>query len=121
MLEEVYGGEGGIRTPGARKGSLAFEASAIDHSATSPQLVGHLSKETLGPEGRDPWREAAAFMESRALVSLPGTLPKTAVVGTMRMRILSLPVSTPRWQFRPRIDFVSWHIRWPIPRIVLAS
>ena len=31
-----YGGEGGIRTPGARKGSLAFEASAIDHSATSP-------------------------------------------------------------------------------------
>jgi hypothetical protein len=32
----MYGGEGGIRTPGARKGSLAFEASAIDHSATSP-------------------------------------------------------------------------------------
>ena len=31
-----YGGEGGIRTPGTRKGSLAFEASAIDHSATSP-------------------------------------------------------------------------------------
>jgi hypothetical protein len=36
-----YGGEGGIRTPGARKGSLAFEASAIDHSATSP-LCCHL-------------------------------------------------------------------------------
>lgn len=35
----MYGGEGGIRTPGARKGSLAFEASAIDHSATSPHVV----------------------------------------------------------------------------------
>ena len=31
------GGEGEIRTPGTRKGTLAFEASAIDHSATSPR------------------------------------------------------------------------------------
>ena len=35
----MYGGEGGIRTPGPRKGTLAFEASAIDHSATSPHVV----------------------------------------------------------------------------------
>src|SRR5208337_78201 len=34
-----YGGEGEIRTPGTRQGTLAFEASAIDHSATSPHLV----------------------------------------------------------------------------------
>ena len=68
MLEEVYGGEGGIRTPGARKGSLAFEASAIDHSATSPQLVGHLSKERWGPKAaihgekrRHSWNHVPSF------------------------------------------------------------
>lgn len=68
MLEEVYGGEGGIRTPGARKGSLAFEASAIDHSATSPQLVGHLSKERWGPKAaihgekrRHSWNHVPRF------------------------------------------------------------
>src|SRR3954447_18038712 len=32
------GGEGEIRTPGTRKGTPAFEAGAIDHSATSPRL-----------------------------------------------------------------------------------
>jgi hypothetical protein len=32
----ITGGEGEIRTPGTRKGTPAFEAGAIDHSATSP-------------------------------------------------------------------------------------
>jgi hypothetical protein len=33
----IAGGEGEIRTPGTRKGTPAFEAGAIDHSATSPR------------------------------------------------------------------------------------
>jgi hypothetical protein len=33
----MAGGEGEIRTPGTRKGTPAFEAGAIDHSATSPR------------------------------------------------------------------------------------
>ena len=32
------GGEGGIRTPDTLSGTLAFEASAFNHSATSPDL-----------------------------------------------------------------------------------
>ena len=39
----ITGGEGGIRTPGTRKGTPAFEAGAIDHSATSPAGCGVLS------------------------------------------------------------------------------
>ena len=37
-LTEVLenGGEGGIRTPGPRKGSTVFETAPIDHSGTSP-------------------------------------------------------------------------------------
>jgi hypothetical protein len=35
----MSGGEGEIRTPGTLSGTLAFEASAIDHSATSPTPV----------------------------------------------------------------------------------
>jgi hypothetical protein len=33
----ISGGEGEIRTPVTRKGKPAFEAGAIDHSATSPR------------------------------------------------------------------------------------
>ncbi len=33
----VIGGEGGIRTHGARKGTPHFECGAFDHSATSPE------------------------------------------------------------------------------------
>jgi hypothetical protein len=33
----MAGGEGEIRTPGTRQGTPAFEAGAIDHSATSPK------------------------------------------------------------------------------------
>ena len=31
-----FGGEGGIRTHGTRKGSTVFKTAAFDHSATSP-------------------------------------------------------------------------------------
>ena len=42
MKSELYqalrgGGEGGIRTHGARKGTPHFECGAFDHSATSPE------------------------------------------------------------------------------------
>ena len=36
---EEYGGEGEIRTPDTLSGTLAFEASAFNHSATSPNLL----------------------------------------------------------------------------------
>ncbi len=32
----LCGGERGIRTPGARKGSTVFKTAAFDHSAISP-------------------------------------------------------------------------------------
>ena len=35
-VSAINGGEGGIRTPGARQGTPAFKAGAFDHSATSP-------------------------------------------------------------------------------------
>ena len=36
-MYDALSGEGGIRTHGTRKGTLDFESSAFDHSATSPQ------------------------------------------------------------------------------------
>ncbi len=33
----LYGGEGGIRTPGTLAGTTDFESAAFDHSATSPR------------------------------------------------------------------------------------
>ena len=36
----TYGGEGGIRTHGPRKGSLDFESSPFGHSGTSP-IIWH--------------------------------------------------------------------------------
>jgi hypothetical protein len=38
LLSLNAGGEGGIRTPDTLSGTLAFEASAFNHSATSPGL-----------------------------------------------------------------------------------
>ena len=38
----LYGGEGGIRTPGTRKRTIDFESTALDHSATSPKQMGIL-------------------------------------------------------------------------------
>jgi hypothetical protein len=38
------GGEGGIRTPDTLSGTLAFEASAFNHSATSPDLLAAMRK-----------------------------------------------------------------------------
>ena len=38
----IDGGEGGIRTPGTRKRTIDFESTALDHSATSPKLMGIL-------------------------------------------------------------------------------
>jgi hypothetical protein len=36
---QLSGGEGGIRTPGTLASTSHFECDAIDHSATSPQVV----------------------------------------------------------------------------------
>ena len=38
------GGEGEIRTPDTLSGTLAFEASAFNHSATSPDLLAVMRK-----------------------------------------------------------------------------
>ena len=39
QLKQALGGEGGIRTPGTVARTSHFECDAIDHSATSPQVV----------------------------------------------------------------------------------
>ncbi len=36
LAEKMYGGEGGIRTPGTLSGTPVFKTGAINHSATSP-------------------------------------------------------------------------------------
>jgi hypothetical protein len=36
ILEKDYGGEGGIRTHGTRKGSTVFETARFNRSRTSP-------------------------------------------------------------------------------------
>ena len=40
----LFGGEGGIRTPGTRKRTIDFESTALDHSATSPKSDGKVQK-----------------------------------------------------------------------------
>ena len=37
-VNDVFGGEGGIRTHGTRKGSTVFETARFNHSRTSPHL-----------------------------------------------------------------------------------
>ena len=86
------GGEGGIRTPDTLSGTLAFEASAFNHSATSPDLLAamrmtiinewlagryfpQVSPQTLGsdeyllnvnpPRRYTPDLRSVAFVESR--------------------------------------------------------
>ena len=44
MISMVYGGEGGIRTPGTVTRTPHFECGAIDHSATSPHVQDGLMK-----------------------------------------------------------------------------
>jgi hypothetical protein len=43
------GGEGGIRTPDTVSRTLAFEASAFNHSATSPRSFDPLILAECGP------------------------------------------------------------------------
>jgi hypothetical protein len=59
------GGEGGIRTPDTLSGTLAFEASAFNHSATSPDLLAAMRKTIINEwlalgyssgQTRDPFR-----------------------------------------------------------------
>src|SRR3954454_7988111 len=52
------GGEGEIRTPGTRKGTPAFEAGAIDHSATSPRLN---YPDCTNSDGEDQCRAHSGF------------------------------------------------------------
>ena len=40
--EKIDGGEGGIRTHGALAGTTVFETAPIDHSGTSPRVLGLL-------------------------------------------------------------------------------
>ena len=40
FLQEIFGGEGGIRTLGTVARTPHFECGAFDHSATSPRETG---------------------------------------------------------------------------------
>ena len=62
----------------------------------------HLEGKRWGPAAGDPWREAAAIADSCDRTSRAGRLPSSKLAAAMRLRILSLPVSMPRWQFRTR-------------------
>src|ERR1039458_6656845 len=42
IIKDLYGGEGGIRTPDTLSGMPVFKTGAINRSATSPQSAGHL-------------------------------------------------------------------------------
>jgi hypothetical protein len=50
-----------------------------------------------GPVAGDP---SAAIANSRGRISRAGRLPSIKLAAAMRLRILSLPVSRPRWQCR---------------------
>ena len=39
IIKKLYGGEGGIRTPGTFYRTHAFQACTINHSDTSPKLA----------------------------------------------------------------------------------
>jgi hypothetical protein len=90
------GGEGGIRTPGTVPGSVVFKTTAIDHSATSPFMIGgdpctppsslrYARAAPLAPlcshssSAGPPTRRLAAFTCSRsvpaALIDRRGPLP----------------------------------------------
>jgi hypothetical protein len=57
------GGEGEIRTPVTRKGKPAFEAGAIDHSATSPRRWRfHYIKYNPGSWANRPARPAHQYI-----------------------------------------------------------
>src|SRR3954451_18505404 len=57
MLLRIYGGEGGIRTPGTVARTPHFECGAIDHSATSPwsrrQLARSMGRYVSNAGGRN--------------------------------------------------------------------
>ena len=53
MLNEITGGEGGIRTPGTLARTSHFECDAIDHSATSPHFQ-NLWSPPLNSQDRRP-------------------------------------------------------------------
>ena len=77
LILNIAGGEGEIRTPGTRQGTLAFEASAIDHSATSPHVESLLlnCKTTSLQPPRDRCFPAsdARGASSSELIHGPGT------------------------------------------------
>jgi hypothetical protein len=53
------GGEGEIRTPDTLSGTLAFEASAFNHSATSPDLFAAMRKTII-----NEWLAGGYFLRS---------------------------------------------------------
>jgi hypothetical protein len=67
-------GEGGIRTPGPRKGSLVFKTSAFNHSATSPECHKPSPDSTKGDRsnrvrGADERCQAVLFANSSCVFS----------------------------------------------------
>ena len=52
LLTALFGGEGGIRTPGGLASSTVFKTAAIDHSATSPSKIAYFFFARMGFTGR---------------------------------------------------------------------
>ena len=65
QIDRVYGGEGGIRTPGTLASTPHFECGAIDHSATSPEAMA-------------PCGEARLLACTARVPQAPRALPKCA-------------------------------------------
>ena len=72
----MEGGEGEIRTPGTLTGTPAFEAGAIDHSATSPRgcrpvyhVAGGTFRKPCFQEVKDYWQGSIIRARSMETVS----------------------------------------------------
>jgi hypothetical protein len=96
---KVYGGEGGIRTPDRVTPMPDFESGAFNRALPPLRFIYYDTSrgKRWGPAAGDPWREAAATA-MRCLISRSGTTTSSKTTAAMRLRILSLTVSTPRWQ-----------------------
>ncbi len=69
---QTCGGEGGIRTLGARKGSTVFETARFNHSRTSPQNPRASGRKRLADPGRlvQPTQEVELDDDRRHVIRL---------------------------------------------------
>src|SRR5580698_9100933 len=67
LVRVASSGEGGIRTPGTRKGTLDFESSAFDHSATSPGTAIQFLAAVSFAHGKTPSARWRTLLRARRL------------------------------------------------------